>query len=63
MSEQKRPKTKVNPLTDGEDDQPAKPLETVPQGKPANATNATIPGTGKVVKDITGKEVKRVVDT
>lgn len=63
MSEQKRPKTKVNPLTDGEDEQPAKPLETVPEGKPGNATNAIIPGTGQVVRDITGKEAKRVLDT
>jgi hypothetical protein len=63
MKEQKRDKTKVDPLTDGEDDKPAKPLETVPPGQPANATTATIPGTGRVVRDVKGKEVKRVIDT
>jgi hypothetical protein len=28
-----------------------------------NATTATIPGTGEVIKDVTGKEAKRVVNT
>jgi hypothetical protein len=63
MNERKRDKTKVDPLTDAEEDQPAEPLKTVPPGKPANATNATIPGTGEIVQDDTGKEAKRVVDT
>jgi hypothetical protein len=41
----------------------ASPLETVPPGQPANATTAIIPGTGIPIKDVEGKEAKRVVDT
>jgi len=63
MDEQKRDKTKVAPTTGAEEAEPARPLETVPEGQPANATTATIPGTGRPVKDIEGKEVKRVVTT
>jgi len=63
MEEQKRDKTKVDPETGAEEEKPAAPLETVPAGQPANATTATIPGTGKPVKDVEGKEVKRVVTT
>jgi hypothetical protein len=63
MDEQKRDKTKVNPATGSEEEKPARPLETVPEGQPANATTATIPGTGRPIKDIEGEEVKRVVTT
>jgi hypothetical protein len=63
MDESKRDKTKVDPLSGAEESQPAQPLQSVPKGKPANATTATIPGTGQVVKDVTGKEAKRVVGT
>ena len=63
MDEGKRDKTKVDPLSGAEEGERARPLETVPEGQPANATTATIPGTGEVVKDVTGKEAKRVVDT
>ncbi len=63
MDESKRDKTKVDPLSGAEEAQPARPLETVPEGQKPNATSATIPGTGEVVKDVTGKEAKRVVDT
>ena len=63
MSEDRRDKTKVDPLTGAEDDKPAEPLQTVPEGQPANATTAVIPGTGHVVKDVTGKEAKRVTTT
>jgi hypothetical protein len=63
MDESKRDKTKVGPLSGAEESERARPLETVPEGQPANATSATIPGTGEVVKDVTGKEAKRVVDT
>jgi hypothetical protein len=63
MDEQKRDKTKVDPLTGAEEAEPAQPLQTVPKGKQPNATTAVIPGTGKVVKDVTGKEAKRVVNT
>ncbi len=63
MDEQKRDKTKVDPASGAEEEKPAAPLETVPEGQPANATTATIPGTGKPVKDVDGKEVKRVVTT
>jgi hypothetical protein len=63
MDESKRDKTRVDPLSGAEEGQPARPLETVPEGQPANATTATIPGTGEVVQDVTGKEAKRVVDT
>lgn len=63
MDESKRDKTKVGPLSGAEEAQPARPLETVPPGTAPNATSATIPGTGEVVKDVTGKEAKRAVDT
>ena len=63
MSARKRDKTKVDPLSGAEDREPAQPLQTVPKGKRANATSAIIPGTGEVVKDVTGKESKRVVRT
>jgi hypothetical protein len=63
MSEKKRDKTKVDPLTGAEEKEPAQPLQTVPEGQPANATTATIPGTGKVLVDDKGEEVKRVVTT
>lgn len=54
-------KTKFDPLTATEDEAPAKPLESVPDGQPANAATATIPGTGKTVMD--GDKEKRVVNT
>jgi hypothetical protein len=63
MNPGKRDKTKVDPLSGAEDVEPAQPLQTVPKGKKANATTAIIPGTGEIVKDVTGKEAKRVVDT
>ncbi len=58
-----RDKTKVDPLTGAEEQQPAAPMRTVPEGEPADATSAVIPGTGEVVKDTTGREAKRVVRT
>jgi hypothetical protein len=63
MDQAKRDKTKVDPLSAGEEKEPARPLETVPPGEKANATTAVIPGTGEVVTDVTGKAAKRVVDT
>jgi hypothetical protein len=63
MEKDKRDKTRVDPLSGAEDDEPAAPLRTVPPGQPANATTAEIPGTGEVIVDINGKEIKRVVDT
>ena len=63
MSERKRDKAKVAPASGAEEDQPAEPLKTVPKGKKANATNAVIPGTGAVIKNVAGKEAKRVVNT
>jgi hypothetical protein len=63
MDEPKRDKTKVDPLTGAEDSQPAQPLQTVPPGKKPDATSATIPGTGEVIPDASGKEAKRVVNT
>ena len=63
MNESKRDKTKVDPLSGAEQEERAQPLETVPAGQKANATSAIIPGTGEIVKDATGKEAKRVVDT
>jgi len=59
--ERKVDKTKVDPLTGAEEDCPAAPLETVPEGQPANATTAVIPGTGRKVDD--GETEKRVVNT
>ena len=46
-----------------EDKERTKPLETVPENQPANATSATIPGTGRPVKDLSGQEAKRNVRT
>ena len=40
MDEQKRDKTKVALTTGAEEAEPARPLETVPEGQPANATTA-----------------------
>jgi len=53
----------VDPLSGAGESEPAQPLQTVPPGQQPNATSATIPGTGEVVKDVTGKEAKRVVRT
>jgi hypothetical protein len=53
----------VDPLTGGEEEQPAAPLQTVPDGARPDATSAVIPGTGDVIKGATGKEAKRVVRT
>lgn len=61
MDEINRDKTRVDPLTGAEEDQEAHPLQTVPEGQPANATTAVIPGTGAVITDDQGKEIKRVV--
>jgi hypothetical protein len=63
MDESKRDKAKVGPLSGGEEDQPAQPLQTVPPGVKRNATSAVIPGTGEIIKDVTGREAKRVVGT
>lgn len=63
VEQAKRDKTKVDPLSGAEDPQPAQPLQTVPPGRPANATSAVIPGTGEIVQDQGGREAKRVVDT
>ena len=63
MDDSKRDKTKVDPLSGGEEKEPAQPLNTVPAGQPANAKTATIPGTGEVVKDTSGNEAKRIVRT
>ena len=63
MSERKRDKTKVDPLSGAEDKQPAQPLQSLPEGQPADATSVVIPGTGEVVKDRSGNEAKRVVRT
>jgi len=63
MDAGKRDKTRVDPLTGAEEEAPARPLETVPEGQEANATTAVIPGTGEVIVDDTGKEIKRVVST
>jgi hypothetical protein len=63
MDENKRDRTKVDPLSGAEDAGPAEPLKTVPPGQKPDASSATTPGTGEVVKDTTGKEARRVVDT
>jgi len=63
MSRQKRARGKVDPTSGAEDKEAAKPLETVPPGNPANATNAVIPGTGEVIRNVRGKEAKRVTGT
>jgi len=59
--ERKVDKTKYDPLTGAEEEKPAAPLESVPPGQPANATTATIPGTGKAVQD--DDKERRVVTT
>jgi hypothetical protein len=63
MPSKKRDKTKVNPISGAEDDKPASPLETVPPGKKASAKTVIIPGTGTIIKNVKGKEAKRVVGT
>ncbi len=63
MATEKRDKTKVSPTSGAEEKDAAAPLETVPPGKPANATTAEIPGSGEVITDIEGNEIKRVVTT
>ncbi len=63
MNEKKRDKTKVDPASGAEEEQPAQPLQTVPKGQQPRATSAVIPVTAKPVKDVTGKVAKRVVDT
>jgi len=59
----KRDKRKVNPLSGAEDLAPALPLRTLPKGKKANASSVIIPGTGMTIKDVKGKEAKRLVRT
>ena len=59
MATRKIDKTKVDPLTGAEEEKPARPLETIPEGQPANATTAEIPGTGRRVQD--GDKEHRVV--
>jgi hypothetical protein len=61
MQGNKRDKTRVDPLTGAEEDRPTPPLETVPPGQPANATTATIPGTGRPVQGKDGREIGREV--
>ncbi len=63
MDETKRDKTKVDPASGAEQAAPAAPLDTVPEGQEANATSATIPGTGEVIKDTSGREARRVTCT
>ncbi len=63
MDESKRDKTKVDPLSGAEEKEPAQPLQTVPEGQKADATSATIPGSGQVVQDVPGQEARRVVRT
>ena len=63
MNENQRDRTKVDPLTGAQEQEPAAPLKTVPPGQTPNATTAVIPGTGEIIKDVTGREAKRVVDT
>jgi len=63
MDKDKRDRARVDPLTGAEEAEPAQPLKTVPEGQPANASTAVIPGTGEVIKDTTGKEAHRVVRT
>jgi hypothetical protein len=61
MAERRVDKTKVDPLSGAEEECPARPLETVPEGQPANATTAVIPGTGEPVQD--DDRERRVVTT
>jgi len=63
MREKKRDKTKINPISGAEDKEPAAPLKTLRKGQKASASTVIIPGTGEVIKDVTGKEAKRVVTT
>jgi len=63
MDEKKVDKTKVDPLTGAEEKEPAQPLQTKTPGKKADATSVVIPGTGEIVKDVSGQEAKRVVRT
>ena len=62
MAEKKRDKRKVAP-SGAEENEIAAPLKTVPAGEQPSATTAEIPGTGEIIKDENGKEIKRVVRT
>lgn len=63
MRGQKRDKRKVNPLSGAEDKKIASPLRSLRKGRKANASSVIIPGAGRVIKDIAGKEAKRIVNT
>jgi hypothetical protein len=64
MSDNRRDKTKVDPLSGNEEATAPKVYEdAAAKGGPVNARTAEIPGTGKVVRDKDGAELKRVVDT
>src|SRR4051812_7732392 len=63
MAEQKVDKTRVDPLTGAEEQEPPPPLRTVPPGEKPNATNAEIPGTGRIIRGRDGKEVGREITT
>jgi len=63
MRGSKRDKTRVNPLSGAEDKDVAAPLKTTAKGKKPSASSVIIPGTGEIIKDVTGKEAKRVVRT
>jgi hypothetical protein len=58
-----RDSEEVDPLTGAEEAKKTQPLETVPKGRKPNASNAEIPGTGRVMKGIDGNEAKRVTTT
>jgi len=64
MNKDKRDKTKVDPLTAGEEPKaPRVYREAAEKGGPVNAETAEIPGTGKIIKDRDGNEAGRNVGT
>jgi len=64
MGEPKRDKTKVDPASGAElPEAPENYREATAKGGPVNATTAEIPGTGQILRDADGKEIKRVVTT
>src|SRR4051812_7399894 len=54
--------TKVDPLSGAEEKDPAAPLKTVPEGQSADATTAVIPGTGRGMRGLDGKETGRKME-
>lgn len=63
MNPKKRDPKRVDPLSGAEESKSATHDVEKRGGQKANATNTVIPGTGEVIRDVHGKEIKRVTNT